>query len=130
MLSHLSWLKVPKIHWTLSTDRVLTMEFCSGGFIDDVDYMKRNKIDLVGVSNKISQVCPSFLLLAQSARLYLRTCVLPLTVRDGVAKIFPPTLMPSFLLLAQPEHLFLCTCVARIFAETGNHTHVGSVAPL
>jgi hypothetical protein len=32
------------------------MEFCSGGFIDDVNYMKENKIDLVGISNKISQV--------------------------------------------------------------------------
>ena len=56
MLSHFSWLKVPKIYWSLSTDRVLTMEYCSGGFIDDVQYMKDNKIDLVGVSNKISQV--------------------------------------------------------------------------
>jgi aarF domain-containing kinase len=56
MLSYFSWLKVPKIYWPLSTDRVLTMEFCSGGFIDDVNYMKENKIDLVGISNKISQV--------------------------------------------------------------------------
>lgn len=56
MLSHLSWLKVPKIHWTLSTDRVLTMEYCSGGFIDDVEYMKKNKIDLVGISKKVSQM--------------------------------------------------------------------------
>ena len=56
MLSHLEWLKVPKIYWQLSTDRVLTMEFCEGGFVDDVKYMKDNKIDLIGISNKISQV--------------------------------------------------------------------------
>ncbi len=37
-------------------DRVLTMEYCSGGFIDDVEYMKKNKIDLVGISKKVSQV--------------------------------------------------------------------------
>ena len=56
MLSHLDWLKVPKIYWQLSTDRVLTMEYCDGGFVDDVKYMKDNKIDLIGISNKISQV--------------------------------------------------------------------------
>ena len=56
MLSHHDWLKVPKIFWHLSTDRVLTMEFCAGGFVDDVHYMKEQKIDLVGISNKISQV--------------------------------------------------------------------------
>lgn len=56
MLSHLRWLKVPKIYWPLSTDRVLTMEFCSGGFIDDVQYMKEHDIDLVGISKKISRM--------------------------------------------------------------------------
>ena len=56
MLSHLDWLKVPKIFWQLSTDRVLTMEFCAGGFVDDVQYMKEKNIDLVGISKKISHV--------------------------------------------------------------------------
>jgi aarF domain-containing kinase len=30
LFAHLNWLKVPKIYWPLSTDRVLIMEYCSG----------------------------------------------------------------------------------------------------
>ena len=36
-----------------------------------------------------------FLLLAQSAHLYLRTCVLPHTPTDGVERIFSLTSMPQ-----------------------------------
>ena len=32
-----SWLKVPEIEWDLTTDRVLTMEYCDGVHIDDRD---------------------------------------------------------------------------------------------
>ena len=56
MLTHLSWLKVPKIHWSHSTDRVLVMEYCPGGHIDDKEYLKANGVDLEGVSKKISQM--------------------------------------------------------------------------
>ena len=56
MFSHFDWLKVPRIHWTLSTDRILVMEFCSGGFIDDAVYLKKHNIDLTGVSKKIGQM--------------------------------------------------------------------------
>ena len=56
MFSHYDWLKVPKIHWPLSTDRILVMEFCSGGFIDDVNYLKKHKIDREDVSKKIGQM--------------------------------------------------------------------------
>ncbi len=30
LLDHFDWLEVPGIVWELTTDRVLTMEFCSG----------------------------------------------------------------------------------------------------
>nr|CAG4640769.1 EOG090X047B [Eulimnadia texana] len=30
LLQHLDWLHVPKVHWDLTTSRVLTMEFCDG----------------------------------------------------------------------------------------------------
>ena len=56
MFSHFHWLKIPKIHWALSTDRVLIMEYCSGGHIDDIDYLKSHKIDFHSVSKKISQM--------------------------------------------------------------------------
>ncbi|KAG8514341.1 putative aarF domain-containing protein kinase 1, partial [Galemys pyrenaicus] len=46
MLKHFDFLKVPRIHWDLSTKRVLLMEFVDGGQVNDRDYMERNKIDV------------------------------------------------------------------------------------
>uniref|UniRef100_A0A1A8HIP6 AarF domain-containing protein kinase 1 n=1 Tax=Nothobranchius korthausae TaxID=1143690 RepID=A0A1A8HIP6_9TELE len=51
LLSHFPFLKVPMIHWDLSTKRILTMEFVEGGQVDDRDYMKKHNIDV----NKISE---------------------------------------------------------------------------
>jgi aarF domain-containing kinase len=48
-----SWLKVPKIFWELSTDRVLVMEYMEGGQVTDREYMKKHKIDPFEVSNKL-----------------------------------------------------------------------------
>lgn len=56
MLANFKWLKVPKIYWPMSTDRVLVMEYCQGGHINDVEYMKEHNINLTDVSNKISQM--------------------------------------------------------------------------
>lgn len=47
------WLKIPKIYWELSTDRVLVMEYCEGGQVNDLEYLKKNKIDPFDVSNKL-----------------------------------------------------------------------------
>ncbi|XP_073854071.1 aarF domain-containing protein kinase 1 isoform X10 [Macaca fascicularis] len=46
MLKHFDFLKVPRIHWDLSTERVLLMEFVDGGQVNDRDYMEKNKIDV------------------------------------------------------------------------------------
>ncbi|XP_058847748.1 aarF domain-containing protein kinase 1-like isoform X3 [Acipenser ruthenus] len=46
MLKHFEFLKVPKIHWDLSTKRILTMEFVEGGQVNDLEYMKENCIDV------------------------------------------------------------------------------------
>ncbi|CAL8285541.1 unnamed protein product [Lota lota] len=51
MLAHFSFLKVPQIHWELSTKRILTMEFAEGGQVNDSDYMRRHGINV----NKISE---------------------------------------------------------------------------
>lgn len=56
LLSHLSYLRVPKIHWSLSSERVLFMEYIEGGHVDDVDYMKANNINLNSVSKYISEM--------------------------------------------------------------------------
>lgn len=47
------WLKVPKIYWEHSSDRVLVMEYVEGGQVDDREYMERNRIDPKEISNKL-----------------------------------------------------------------------------
>ncbi|CAK6974343.1 aarF domain-containing protein kinase 1 [Scomber scombrus] len=51
MLAHFPFLKVPMIHWDLSTKRILTMEFAEGGQVNDGEYMKKHGIDV----NKVLQ---------------------------------------------------------------------------
>ncbi|GAA6087697.1 aarF domain-containing protein kinase 1 isoform X1, partial [Tachysurus ichikawai] len=46
MLKHFDFLKVPKIHWDLSTRRVLTMDFVDGGQVNDREYMRDHRIDV------------------------------------------------------------------------------------
>jgi len=50
------WLKLPKIFWRYTTDRVLVMEYCSGAHINDVQALKSNGIDVYDVSRKIGQM--------------------------------------------------------------------------
>lgn len=56
MLQHLSFFKVPCIYWNLSSSRVLTMEYCTGGHIDDKEYMTKSKIPVNEVSKKMSKI--------------------------------------------------------------------------
>lgn len=42
--------QVPEIHWNLSTNRILTMEFIEGGQVNDRDYMKKHNINVNEVS--------------------------------------------------------------------------------
>ncbi|XP_014282128.1 aarF domain-containing kinase 1 isoform X1 [Halyomorpha halys] len=53
MFQHFSWLKIPDILSELSTKRVLTMEYVDGGQVNDVNYMKENKINPFDVSDKL-----------------------------------------------------------------------------
>uniref|UniRef100_A0A8C2AH15 AarF domain-containing protein kinase 1 n=1 Tax=Cyprinus carpio TaxID=7962 RepID=A0A8C2AH15_CYPCA len=50
MLKQFKFLKIPKIHWDLSTKRILTMDYAEGGQVNDRKYMRRNGINI----NKIS----------------------------------------------------------------------------
>lgn len=50
------WLKVPDIKWDLSTTRVLTMEFVEGGQINDLQYIRKNKINPYEVSSKLGRL--------------------------------------------------------------------------
>ncbi|XP_039268202.2 aarF domain-containing protein kinase 1-like [Styela clava] len=50
------WLKVPKIHWNISSERVLVMEYCEGGQVNDLGYFKRNNIDCNHVSRLLGKL--------------------------------------------------------------------------
>lgn len=40
MFKHYTWLKIPKIYWEYTTDRVLVMEHVDGGQVNDLNYVK------------------------------------------------------------------------------------------
>ncbi|XP_024865240.1 aarF domain-containing protein kinase 1 isoform X2 [Kryptolebias marmoratus] len=56
MLSHFPFLKVPIIHWDLSTKRILTMEFVEGGQVNDREYMKKHGIDVNEISENLGKM--------------------------------------------------------------------------
>ncbi|KAG8188058.1 hypothetical protein JTE90_009931 [Oedothorax gibbosus] len=56
MFSSLPWLKVPRIYWDYSTKRVLTMEYCAGGKVDDSSYIKAHNISPAEVSRKLGEL--------------------------------------------------------------------------
>ncbi|KAK3563309.1 hypothetical protein QTP86_021637 [Hemibagrus guttatus] len=56
MLKHFDFLKVPKIHWNLSTKRVLTMDFVEGGQVNDREYMTHHGIDVNEISRNLGRM--------------------------------------------------------------------------
>lgn len=56
MFKDYKWLKVPKIFWDVSSKRVLVMEYVTGGQVNNVEYIKQNKIDPLDIANKIGQL--------------------------------------------------------------------------
>lgn len=56
MFKHFQFLKVPKIHWELSTSRVLAMEFIDGGQVNDREYMRQNGIDVNEISQNLGKL--------------------------------------------------------------------------
>jgi len=55
-LLDLHFLKVPRIFWDLSTDRVLVMEYCEGGQVDDIAYMREHGISVNEVTRKLGDM--------------------------------------------------------------------------
>jgi aarF domain-containing kinase len=49
-----SWLRVPNVYWKWTTPRVLTMEFCRGARVTDLEYLRTHKIDPYIVSNRLT----------------------------------------------------------------------------
>lgn len=56
MFKDYAWLKIPRIHWELSTTRVLVMDYLVGGQVDDIQYIDKNKIDRIDIASKIGQL--------------------------------------------------------------------------
>jgi len=50
------WLKIPGIYWSLSSSRVLVMEYCEGAQINDVENLRKQGVDVYDVSKKIGQM--------------------------------------------------------------------------
>lgn len=56
VLKKFKYLKVPKIYWEFSSERVLTMEYCDGGKVDNVQYMKDNNISVNKVTEHLGEL--------------------------------------------------------------------------
>ncbi|XP_075185623.1 aarF domain-containing protein kinase 1 isoform X7 [Anomaloglossus baeobatrachus] len=56
MVRRFPFLRIPKIHWDVSTERVLVMEYVEGGQANDRQYMERNRIDVNQVSRALGQL--------------------------------------------------------------------------
>ncbi|GAB2287693.1 hypothetical protein Dimus_022058 [Dionaea muscipula] len=53
--------KVPRVFWDLTSDQVLTMQFCSGSKIDDIEFLKEAGIDPIQVGKLLSEVFASMI---------------------------------------------------------------------
>jgi len=56
MFKDFSWLKIPKIEWKYTTERVLVMEYCPGAHINDSDRLKSEGFDLLDISGKMGKL--------------------------------------------------------------------------
>ncbi|KAI9553170.1 hypothetical protein GHT06_021064 [Daphnia sinensis] len=58
LMKHLPWLHIPKVHWNLSTTRVLTMEYCDGFEIGTLGQGKNPEFEPYKkeISQKITQL--------------------------------------------------------------------------
>jgi len=56
LLGQFTWLKVPKVEWDLTTDRVLTMEYCPGRHISDTKWIQERGINGADVSQKLGKL--------------------------------------------------------------------------
>ncbi|XP_067131136.1 aarF domain-containing protein kinase 1-like [Centruroides vittatus] len=50
------WLKVPQIYWEFSSPKVLTMEYCEGGQVNDKNYLKENHISSTQIFQQLGEL--------------------------------------------------------------------------
>lgn len=56
LLDYFDWLRVPKIHWELSSSRILLMDFETGGMINDTEYIENNGIDKQQLTRRLGSL--------------------------------------------------------------------------
>jgi len=56
LMGDVQWLKIPRVHWNVSTERVLVMEYCAGGQINDEKYLREHKIPTHEVAEKLGRL--------------------------------------------------------------------------
>ncbi|XP_059057251.1 aarF domain-containing kinase 1 [Achroia grisella] len=56
LFSHYKWLKVPKIFWDYSSERVLVMEYVVGGLVNDAKYIDEHKINRFDLCAKLGDL--------------------------------------------------------------------------
>lgn len=56
MLKKYDFVKIPKIYWKYSSSRVLTMEFCEGVKVDDLDSHKKNNVNVNEISRRLGMI--------------------------------------------------------------------------
>jgi len=56
VLKEFKYLKVPKIYWKRCTERVLFMEYCEGGIVDDIEYIKKHNLNVNDISTKLGRL--------------------------------------------------------------------------
>lgn len=49
-------ISVPRIAWKQSTQRVLFMEYISGGAVDDIDYIRNNELDVNRITHHLGEL--------------------------------------------------------------------------
>lgn len=56
MYKHLHFIKAPLVYWQYTSTRVLTMEFCEGGKLDDLSYIEKHGLPVDEISHKLGQM--------------------------------------------------------------------------
>ncbi|XP_030023635.2 aarF domain-containing kinase 1 [Manduca sexta] len=56
LFSNYKWLKVPKVFWDYSSERVLVMEYVYGGQVNDVNYINKSKINRYDLCRKLGDL--------------------------------------------------------------------------
>lgn len=56
LFKHVNFLHVPEIYFDLTSEKVLTMEFCEGAQISDLQFFKDNNIDTHDLARKLGKI--------------------------------------------------------------------------